>query len=463
MSGEHVAVPLDLADTRPPWWLIASTVALTLACLVMAVAETTLWTHFLIDRGEYLSLGGLGFILVAGVYLYTRRRLTGSLLLAVPWLVYPIVTQADQIIDNFTINQMRVLTQVILAILFATPIAVLVTAADRWLAPAAGTRPGRPRVWTVLVPGLRSIEAGNRRDGAALLAMTCLLVELWIAHAYLGTLMVVTLVGLGMAGLYYLSVRRDGEPADPGRARATERRALVALVVGVVVSLGLFVGYRNRPGAYQGSPHYYLDPSRPDSAYDLHLVPVGGTSLATPDATTSGLMAAVLADYGRVLEGLGGAYYVLDRNYNYAFHNALFLRNTPVLPGFRDTALADVATMRRLAEQADARQAAVQAALPAHDALLAFLDDVRGYVAFNLRRASMLEELSGEFERTHAGLQHATHLYEGEGKVLGELLMDLLAKHQLVVEHPDFGQIVGPFVDTGQAIYDAYSNRIVGF
>ena len=65
----------------------------------------------------------------------------------------------------------------------------------------------------------------------------------------------------------------------------------------------------------------------------------------------------------------------------------------------------------------------------------------------------MLEELSGEFERTQAGLQHATHLYEGEGKVLGELLMDLLAKHQLVVEHPDVGQIVGPFVDTGQAIY----------
>ena len=410
-----------------------------------------------------MSLAGLGFILAVGVYLYTRRRLSGSLLLVVPWLVYPVVTQADQIIDNFTINQMRVLTQSILAILFATPIAVLVMTADRWLAPAPGSRPGRPRLWTLLVPGLRSIEAGNRRDGAVLLVMTCLLVELWIAHAYLGTLMVVTLVGLGMAGLYYLSARRKKEPAVTGRSGAAERRALVALVVGVVVSLGLFVGYRNRPGAYQGSPHYYLDPSRPDAAYDLGQVPAPGTPPAVLDMTTGGLVAAVLADYARVLEGLGGAYYVLDRNYNYAFHNALFLRNTPVLPGFRETALAKVATMRRLAARSDTRLATVQAALPVHDGVRALLDDVHGYVAFNLRRASMLEEMSGEFERTQAGLQHATHLYEGEGKVLGVLLMDLLAKHREVVESPALRDVAGPFVDASQAIYDVYANRIVGF
>ena len=43
--------------------------------MVLAIAETNLWAHYLIDRGEYWSVLGLGFILIAGVYLYRRRRL----------------------------------------------------------------------------------------------------------------------------------------------------------------------------------------------------------------------------------------------------------------------------------------------------------------------------------------------------------------------------------------------------
>ena len=57
--------PLPSRALRPPTWLIWATAALTLACLMMAVAETTLWTHYLIDQGEYLSLAGLIFILAA--------------------------------------------------------------------------------------------------------------------------------------------------------------------------------------------------------------------------------------------------------------------------------------------------------------------------------------------------------------------------------------------------------------
>ena len=40
---------------------------------------------------------------------------------------------------------------------------------------------------------------------------------------------------------------------------------LVLLSAGIVASLGLYVGYKNRPGAYQGSPSYYMDPAQQDA------------------------------------------------------------------------------------------------------------------------------------------------------------------------------------------------------
>ena len=58
---------------RPPMWLIVATGVLAITCLALAVAETNLRAHYLIDQGEYISMFGLGFILVAGTYLYTRR------------------------------------------------------------------------------------------------------------------------------------------------------------------------------------------------------------------------------------------------------------------------------------------------------------------------------------------------------------------------------------------------------
>ena len=121
-------------------WLIAATGVLALIILALAVAETNLRAHYLIDGGEYLSMFGLAFILVAGVFLYTRGRLFASLWLVFPWLLYPIITQGDQLIDNLSINPMRAICHVLLAAIFATPVAVIVLAARYVLAP----RPGRP-------------------------------------------------------------------------------------------------------------------------------------------------------------------------------------------------------------------------------------------------------------------------------------------------------------------------------
>ena len=40
------------------------------------------------------------------------------------------------------------------------------------------------------------------------------------------------------------------------------------------------------------------------------------------------------------------------------------------------------------------------------------------------RQLGTLERMSAQFETTRAGLQHATHLYEGEGKYLGVQLAE---------------------------------------
>src|ERR1700691_5990048 len=141
---------------RPPAWLIAATGALALTCLVLAIAETNLWAHYLIDSGEYWSILGLSFILLAGLYLFRRRRLFISLPLVFPWLLYPVITQGDQIIDNLSINAMRAVCQVLLAAIFAAPAAIVVMAMRYLLAP----KPGRPTVSPMLtawLPGLRAL------------------------------------------------------------------------------------------------------------------------------------------------------------------------------------------------------------------------------------------------------------------------------------------------------------------
>jgi hypothetical protein len=126
-------------------------------------------------------------------------------------------------------------------------------------------------------------------------------------------------------------------------------------------------------------------------------------------------------------------------------------------------ALGKVAEARVLAEAAEKAAAAVRPHLSDGDPLASLLDDIGGYVAFNFCRATILENKTAEFEKTKAGLQHATHIYEGEGKVLGVRLEDVIHKHQAAVGSPALAPIVGDFLATSRAVYDKYSNRIVGF
>ena len=445
---------------RPPTWLILATAALTLACLMMAVAETTLWTHYLIDQGEYLSLAGLIFILAAGMHLYRQERLLVSLPLVLPWLLYPVITQGDQLIDNLTINEMRVVCQILLALLFAAPVAVVVLAARYALAADVPRRLPRGH-WTSLLPGFRPIAEGRVRRGSGLLAAALFIAEIWIARQFLGALMVVTLILMAACALVYAWSGGDAKRGI-GRARG-ERFALAVLVAGVVLSLGLYVGFKNRTGAYQGSPAYYMDPSQSDAEYPLQriAVPPGGPGI--PSAQVGGMVRGTLADYARALQELVDGYYIADRNYNYSFHNALFLRHTPVLPDFRLVALSRIAHASQLAAAADAEAAAVEKALPETDPLRALVADVKAYVAFNFRRAAILEQKTAEFQRTKAGLQHATHIYEGEGKVVGVRLLDIIGKHRAVTAAPALAPITGDFMTISRAVYDKYSKRIVGF
>jgi hypothetical protein len=447
-------------EVGAPRWLILLTVALTLAILVMAVAETTLWTHYLIDMGEWLSLIGLGFICLVGIFLYCSGQLLASLPLTLPWLIYPIVTQGDQIIDNLSINQMRTVTTLILAILFAAPIAVLVLAAQRLLAPRDGV--ARRRVWTLLFPGLRQIERGQVREGSQLMILALLLLEIWVAYAYLGALMVLTLIGMGLALLVYMSVS-DPSAGRVSRRRFGERAALSVFLVGALLSIGLFYGFKNRPGSYQGSPHHFHDPSQQDAFYPMDAIDAPAGDARAPTPSLSDEVRGILADYADALGRLSHAYWVLDRNYNYAFHNALFLRNTPVLTDYRAKALVETDEARALAAGADARLAAIEASLAAGDPLAGFLREVQSYVAFSFRRAAILAEMSARFERTQAGLQHATHIYEGEGKILGVWLVQILDKHATPLADPDTAPIVAEFVGTANRIHEAYANRIVGF
>jgi hypothetical protein len=444
---------------RPPVWLIAATAVLAAAILAMAVAETSLWMHYLIDGGEMLSLVGLSFILLAGLYLHRRRRLAVSLPLVMPWLLYPVITQGDQIIDNLSINWMRAICQLLLAAIFATPALVLVLAARSALAPLPGVTP-RPRAWTGFFPGLGPLARGRLREGSAFLLASILVCEIWIAVRWLGSLMVVTLTLMVLAVLLWGSFPATEMAPSPDAVRR-DRVALAVLVAGVVTSLSLFVGYKNRPGAYQGSPSHFMDPEREDAAYRLdHIAVPAGAPLAP--ATPEHVRAALTA-YGRTLETLLTGYYLLDRNYTWHFHNELFLRHTPLVHDYRVVGLARVATAAALRQEADARSSEALSTLPDGDPLRALLTELRVFSDYNFARAPQLEAMTLEFERTKAGLQHAAHLYEGEGKMLSSRFCDILRKHGKVLGEPVVAPVVGELNGIGRSVCAAYANRIVGF
>jgi len=273
-------------------------------------------------------------------------------------------------------------------------------------------------------------------------------------------LMIVTLIILVVGVLLYGSLASDQRDARATRAR-NERIALAVLLAGVGLSAAGFFGYKNRTGAYQGSPAAFMDPMQPESGYPLDRVQVPGRAPAMPAAPEP--VQSTLVAYARTLEKLMAGYHIVDRNYTYEFHNYLFMRQTPLLANYRAVALQMVADARRLRDAADVQAANTRATLANDDPLAALLDDVRGYVAFIFSRAPTLERMSGEFERTPAGLQHAAHLYEGENKFLGARLADILAKHHGVIDSTAVGPVTSEFASVSRSIHESYAHHVVGF
>lgn len=271
------ATPLAPTSSRPPVWLILATSALALTILALAVAETDLTAHYLIDAGDYVSLFGLGFILLAGVALYRRSRLYVSLPLVFPWLLYPVITQGDQLIDNLAIGPMRLICHVLLAAIFGTPVMAAVLGARHLLAPRSDGRTvgrGWTRFFLALVPGLRPLAEGRTREGTTLLAAALLAAEIWLADQYLGSLMIGTLIVMILGVLVYGSWPASHSGDEAVRRVQAERVAFAVLIVGVGTSLAAYVGYKNAPGAYQGSPSFFMDPAQKDAAYRLDRITV---------------------------------------------------------------------------------------------------------------------------------------------------------------------------------------------
>jgi hypothetical protein len=204
-----------------------------------------------------------------------------------------------------------------------------------------------------------------------------------------------------------------------------------------------------------------MDPRQKDAGFRLGAKRAPAGPVTAPADT--GALREALTGYGRAFERLLAGYYILDRNYNYDFHNRLFLRSTPLLADYRAVGLSKVHEAEALRATADEAAARARAGLDAGDPVAALLDDVRAYAAFSFNRAPLLERMSAEFVTTEAGLQHATHLYEGEGKVLGVQLGEILDKHEAVLTAPAVASLTAAFLADSRSVHDAYANRIVGF
>ena len=444
---------------RPPVWLMVATGVLAVGGVALAVAETNLWMHYVIDAGESISLVGLAFILAAGLHLYSRRRLTASLPLALPWLLFPVITQGDQLIDNLSINWMRLIVHVLLGALFAMPVAVVVLALPHVAGRQAAQRGPAAWYWHLL-PGLALIRRGRLREGSGVVAAVLFVAEMWVAVRYLGELMVITLILMVLASLAYAFAGTEDTASPHPAARRSERTALVLLCAGVALSAGLFFGFKNRPGAYQGSPSHFMDPAQGGAAFDLARVPVPSRPVSPPPSAEA--VRTALTAYGRAFQELLAGYYILDRNYNYDFHNRLFLRSTPLLANYRAAGLQRIQQGDAARLMADRGLAALPP-IPVEEPTGALLADVRAYAAYSFERARLLERMSAGFEQTQAGLQHATHIYEGEGKFLGVQLAAVTGKHQRVLASPQMAAVTSEFTAMSRAVQDAYANRIVGF
>src|SRR5205823_5686238 len=116
-----------------------------------------------------------------------------------------------------------------------------------------------------------------------------------------------------------------------------ERFALIVTIVGVAVSLGGYVGYKNNSRAYQGSPSFYMDPNDRRSAYPLDRIALPSGAVSAP--ASADLVRGALTAYGQTLDRMLAGYHILDRNYTHHFHNELFLRDWPLVPNYRAAGL----------------------------------------------------------------------------------------------------------------------------
>lgn len=450
--------------SRPPAWLVVATGALAVTCLVLAIAETNLWAHYMIDGGEYLSLCGVGFILVAGVFLYRKQQLKASLPLVVPWLMYPVITQGDEIIDNLSINPMRIICLILLSAIFAAPVSAVVYAARLVFGSREGGS-GPVSAWLAWVPGIRWIAQGRVREGSAMLAAALFTLEIPVAHLFLGVLMVGAVVVMILMSLVWASVPgREGSEMDrvrPDQRVREERFALGFLLAGVVASLGIYIGYKNRPEVYQGSPAVYMDPKRKGEAYSMSRIVISGQPVSIPIHAAA--VKSALDFYSEFLEKLLGGLSVLDRNYTWDYHNHLFLKNTPLVPHYRTVGLERIAEARALWAKGSASAVAARNTLAEGDPLRALMDELQAFSAYHLARTPQMETLSFGYEKTQAGLQHAAHLYEGECKELGMGTGVILKKHEVVLAAPQISGVTSGFLAGARRVSDAYAKHVVGF
>jgi hypothetical protein len=75
-----------------------------------------------------------------------------------------------------------------------------------------------------------------------------------MAVAYLGALMVATLIAMIAGVLWWGAMSRPSAAEEPKRRARPRAPGAGLLMAGVAASFGLYVGYKNRPGAYRAAP-----------------------------------------------------------------------------------------------------------------------------------------------------------------------------------------------------------------
>ena len=129
--------------------------------------------HYLIDQGESSACSAWCSSWSRACICIGSGRLVASLPLVFPWLLFPVITQGDQIIDNLSINWMRIVVHVLLAAIFAMPVAVdRLRARDGWMKLSRPRDSREPRRSALL----RDRDRGWRSCSSAALMIVTLIV-----------------------------------------------------------------------------------------------------------------------------------------------------------------------------------------------------------------------------------------------------------------------------------------------